>query len=170
MNSSTSSLSESIEISGEVDGLLLLAFDVDDLEYTRALLDGVDSTSFGLVADEPSRVGVYSSVSEHSSSSESDDHESEGDGSRLLRVNKDDGEGKDEGEGEEQELREEAPEEDNKLGKSLDGIRECGDGQEDKDSASDSLSLSSALFVKSEIQSYSDDGGGMLVDVQPWAL
>src|ERR1700744_4332354 len=115
MNSSTSSLSESIEISGEVDGSLLLAFDVDDLGYTRAFLDDEDSTFLRLVADEPARVEVYSSISEHSSS-ESDDHKSEGDDSRLLRVNKDDGEGTDEGEGEEQELRDEVPKEDNKLG------------------------------------------------------
>lgn len=106
VNSSTSSLSESIEISGEVDGPLLFAFDVDDLGCTRAFLDGVDSTALRLVADEPAPVGVYSSISEHSSSSESDDHESEDD----------DGEDTDEGEDEEQELREEAPEEDNKLG------------------------------------------------------
>lgn len=82
----------------------MLAFDVDDLGCTRAFLDGVDSTALRLVADEPGCVGVYSSISEHSSSSESDDHESEGDDSRLLRVNRDDGEDTAVGEGEEQEL------------------------------------------------------------------
>lgn len=100
-----SSLSESIEISGEADETLLLAFDVDDLGCRRAFLDGVELTVLRLVvADEPVLAGIYSSTSEYSLSSESDDHESEGDDSRLLRVKRVDGEDATEGEGEEQEL------------------------------------------------------------------
>lgn len=166
MNSSTSSLSESIEISGEADEFLLLAFDVDDLGGRRDFLGDVESTSSrSIIADEPTRE-MYSSISEHPSSSESDDDESESDDSRLLRVKRDDGVDTTEREGEERELREEDPEEDNKLEEQPGDACECGDGEEDKDSDSQSLSFSSVLPENPERQSCSYGCRGTFVDVQ----